>query len=134
MKRIGKTPEFGIPEDEVGLFISGVSFTPEIQELEQKDKDGEIQGVVLYGQKVGVEFTGEVPHSSAGLTSAGFKLGCAIELNNTVPDDCWIDGVAPNATTSILKAAPYQLSREGARERTYTGTIYPFDSSNTAAS
>lgn len=124
MHRTGNTPEFGIPQQETGLFVSSVSYTPEFETYEQLDNMGEVQGLVMYKQKVGVEMSGEVPYNVT--TAASWKLGTAIELNNTCPDDCWLNGEPPTATTSVLTAAPYTLNREGARERSYTGAIYPF--------
>ena len=123
MKRIGVTPEFGIPQPEPGLLVSSVSFTPQFETYEQLDESGEINGLVLYKQRVEVELTGEVPYQGTG---SAMKLGAAIELANSCPDDCWIDGEKPTGTTSVLTAAPYTLQREGARERTFTGTLYPF--------
>lgn len=130
MHRQGITPEFGIPKQETGLFVSSVSYTPEFETYEQLDNMGEVCGVVLYKQRVGVELSGEVPYTGEGTSAGtGLKLGAAIELQNSCPADCWLNGEAPVATTSVLTAAPYQLSREGARERSYSGTMYPFDSS-----
>lgn len=133
MHRQGKTPEFGIPKQETGLFVSQVSYTPECETYEQLDEKGEVCGLVLYKQKVSVELSGEVPYTEGGTVSTGFKLGAAIELQNGCPADCWLNGEAPTATTSVLTAAPYTLSREGARERSYTGAMYPFDSSTGAS-
>lgn len=131
MHRQGMTPEFGVPKQETGLFVSQVSYTPEFETYEQLDNMGEVSGLVLYKQKVSVELSGEVPHvEGAGAASTGYKLGAAIELQNSCPADCWLNGEAPAATTSVLTAAPYTLSREGARERSYTGAIYPFDSAS----
>lgn len=125
------TPEFGVPKQETGLFVSQVSYTPEFETYEQLDNMGEVCGLVHYKQKVSVELSGEVPHvEGAGAASTGYKLGAAIELQNSCPADCWLNGEAPAATTSVLTAAPYTLSREGARERSYTGAIYPFDSAS----
>lgn len=125
MHRVGNTPEFGIPEAEAGLFVSSVSYTPEFETYEQIDHRGEVCGLVMYKQKVTVELSGEVPLATEG-GGTGMKLGAAIELQNSCPDDCWLNGEAPTATTSVLTASPYQLSREGARERSFTGAIYPF--------
>jgi hypothetical protein len=125
------TPEFGVPKQETGLFVSQVSYTPEFETYEQLDNMGEVCGLVHYKQKVSVELSGEVPYvEGAGAASTGYKLGAAIELQNSCPADCWLNGEAPAATTSVLTAAPYTLSREGARERSYTGAIYPFDSAS----
>jgi hypothetical protein len=125
MHRVGTTPEFGIPEAELGLFVSSVNYTPEFETYEQLDHKGEVCGLVMYKQKVTVELSGEVPLATEG-SGTGMKLGAAIELQNSCPVDCWLNGEAPTATTSVLTAAPYTLSREGARERSYTGAIYPF--------
>jgi hypothetical protein len=125
------TPEFGVPKQETGLFVSQVSYTPEFETYEQLDNMGEVCGLVHYKQKVSVELSGEVPYvEGTGAASTGYKLGAAIELQNSCPADCWLNGEAPAATTSVLTAAPYTLSREGARERSYTGAIYPFDSAS----
>lgn len=125
------TPEFGVPKQETGLFVSQVSYTPEFETYEQLDNMGEVCGLVHYKQKVSVELSGEVPYvEGTGAASSGYKLGAAIELQNSCPADCWLNGEAPAATTSVLTAAPYTLSREGARERSYTGAIYPFDSAS----
>lgn len=125
------TPEFGVPKQETGLFVSQVSYTPEFETYEQLDNMGEVCGLVHYKQKVSVELSGEVPYvEGAGAASTGYKLGAAIELQNSCPADCWLNGEAPAATTSVLTAAPYTLSREGARERSYTGAMYPFDSAS----
>lgn len=125
------TPEFGVPKQETGLFVSQVSYTPEFETYEQLDNMGEVCGLVHYKQKVSVELSGEVPYvEGAGAASAGYKLGAAIELQNSCPADCWLNGEVPAATTSVLTAAPYTLSREGARERSFTGAIYPFGSAS----
>ena len=134
MHRIGQTPEWGIPQAENGLFVSDISYTPESQNYEQKNEMGEICGLVMYGEKVTVEISGEVPFAgSGGAASTGMTLGAAITLNNSCPADCWLGGTAPEATTSVLTGAPYTLSREGARTRSYSGAIYPFDSSAESA-
>lgn len=130
MHRIGKTPEFGIPEAENGIFVEGITYTPQFETYEQLDNMGEIMGLALYKQKVEVELSGEVPYVESGSGAAtGLTLGAAITLQNSCPADCWLGGTAPAATTSVLTAAPVTLNREGARTRTYTGAIYPFSSS-----
>ncbi len=127
MHRIGATPEFGIPQAETGIFVSSVSYTPEVETYEQKDHTGKVCGVVLHGQKVSFEMSGEVPYAEGGSSNAAsFTMGATITLNNTCPASCWLGGTAPIATTSVITGAPITLNREGAREITVSGVIYPF--------
>ena len=129
MYRIGKTPEFGIPNDEPGLFISSVEYTPSCETYEQLDKDGEVQGLALYKQKIEVSLSGEVPHQADGTASA-FHMGGTITLANTCPENRWLGGTAPEATTTVITGLPYTRSREGAQEITLTAAIYPFASAS----
>ncbi len=123
MHRIGKTPEFGIPEEEPGIFVASINYTPTFETYEQLGHDGEIMGLALYKQKVEIEMSGEVPYEGTG---SNLTLGAAVELQNSCPARCWLGGAAPTATTSVLTAAPVTMNREGARECSYSGAIYPF--------
>ncbi len=125
MKRIGNTPNFGIDKAEPGLFVSSVEYTPSCETYEQLDHTGEVQGLALYKQKIEVSLSGEVPHAS-GTATPSFTLGGAITLANECPDDRWLDGQAPAATTTVVTGLPYSRSREGAQEINVTGAIYPF--------
>ena len=125
MIRIGKTPNFGIDKPEPGLFVSSVEYTPSCETYEQLDEKGEVQGVALYKQRVEVSLSGEVPHET-GSGAPSFHLGGTITLANECPDDRWLGGVAPEATTTVINGLPYTRNREGAQEISITATIYPF--------
>lgn len=125
MHRIGNTPNFGIDNDETGLFVSSVEYTPSCETYEQLDKQGEIQGLALYKQKVEVTLSGEVPYQADGTASA-YHLGGTITLANTCPENRWLGGEAPTATTTVITGLPYTRNREGAQEISVTATIYPF--------
>lgn len=124
MIRIANTPNFGIEKDEENLFVSAVDYTPSCETYEQLDKNGEVQGLVLYKQKVELSLKGEIPYQS----TFSFGMGTTIALQNACPDTIWLGGEAPAGTTTVVSAAPYQASREGAQEVTVTATIYPFAS------
>lgn len=128
MHRIGKTPEFGIDNDEPGLFVSSVEYTPSCETYEQLDRTGEVMGLALYKQKVEVSLSGEVPYQEDGTASA-YHLGGTITLANECPDNRWLGGTAPEATTTVITGLPYTRSREGAQEISVTATIYPFGES-----
>lgn len=125
MYRIGNTPEFGIENDEAGLFISSVEYTPSCETYEQLNKDGEVQGLALYKQKVEVSMSGEVPYQADGTASA-YHVGGTITLANTCPENRWLGGVAPEGTTTVIGGLPYTRNREGAQELSLSATIYPF--------
>ena len=130
MKRIGVTPEFGIPQPEPGLLVSSVSFTPQFETYEQLDESGEINGLVLYKQRVEVTLTGEVPHEEGGSGTPSFTLGGTITLANECPASSWLGGEAPTATTTVITALPHTRQREGAQEINVTATIYPFSTAD----
>lgn len=125
MIRIGKTPNFGIDKAEPGLFVSSVEYTPSCETYEQLDHTGEVQGLALYKQKIEVSLSGEVPFTEEG-TTPSFHLGGTIALANECPDDRWLGGVKPEATTTVISGLPYTRNREGAQEISVTGVIYPF--------
>lgn len=129
MKRLGKTPEFGIPSAQEGLFLSKVDFTPSCETYEQLDESGEVSGLVLRKQKVEFSLTGEVPEGS----TTSFGMGSSIALANECPATVWLDGQEPEATTQVVSGAPYSRSREAAQELTVNGTIYPFASETAGA-
>lgn len=124
MKRLGMTPNFGIDKPEEGIFVSSVEYTPQCETYEQLDHAGEVCGIAMYKQRVEVSISGEVPFGTTGASS--WKLGGTLELANECPDTCWLDGQAPEATTTVITALPYSRSREGAQEISATATIYPF--------
>lgn len=130
MYRVGNTPNFGIDNDEEGLFIASVEYTPSCETYEQLDKDGEVQGLALYKQRVEVNLSGEVPYQADGTASA-YHMGGTITLANTCPANRWLGGVAPEATTTVITGLPYTRNREGAQEISITASILPF---GTAAS
>lgn len=125
MHRIGKTPNFGIDAPEEGLFVSTVEYTPSCETYEQLDEKGEVQGLALYKQKVEVSLTGEVPYNADGTASA-YHMGGTITLANTCPENRWLGGQAPTATTTVITGLPYSRNREGAQEINVTAAIYPF--------
>lgn len=125
MHRIGKTPNFGIDEPEEGLFVSTVEYTPSCETYEQLDHTGEVMGLALYKQKVEVSLSGEVPFNADGTASA-YHMGGTITLANSCPDNRWLGGEPPTATTTVITGLPYTRNREGAQEISVTATIYPF--------
>lgn len=125
MHRIGKTPNFGIDNPEPGIFVSSIEYTPSCEQYEQLDHTGEVQGLALYKQKQEVSMSGEVPFNEDG-TASTYSLGGTITLANTCPENRWIGGVAPEATTTVITGLPYTRNREGAQEISVTATIYPF--------
>ena len=125
MHRIGKTPNFGIDAPEEGLFVSTVEYTPSCETYEQLDHTGEVMGLALYKQKVEVNLSGEVPFNADGTASA-YHMGGTITLANTCPDNRWLGGEPPTATTTVITGLPYTRNREGAQEISVTATIYPF--------
>lgn len=124
MKRIGKTPVFGIDKDETGLFVSQVEFTPACEEYEQLNTQGEISGIVLYKHRIEVSLTGEVPFTEDGESTA-FTVGASLELANKPTAAMW-GGTEPTATTTVIKPSAVTMSREAAREVTVSAVIYPF--------
>lgn len=126
MKRIGKTPVFGIDKAEPGIFVSQVEYNPSCETYEQLDHTGEVQGIALYKQRVEVTLTGEVPHEEGGSGTPSFTLGGTITLANECPASSWLGGEAPTATTTVITALPHTRQREGAQEINVTATIYPF--------
>lgn len=125
MHRIGKTPNFGIDAPEEGLFVSTVEYTPSCETYEQLDEKGEVQGLALYKQKVEVSLSGEVPFNADGTASA-YHMGGTITLANSCPENRWLGGKAPEATTTVITGLPYSRNREGAQEINVTAAIYPF--------
>ena len=125
MHRIGKTPNFGIDAPEEGLFVSTVEYTPSCETYEQLDENGEVQGLALYKQKVEVSLSGEVPYNADG-TASTYHMGGTITLANTCPENRWLGGKAPEATTTVITGLPYSRNREGAQEINVTAAIYPF--------
>ncbi len=124
MIRKGMTPEFGIENEQPGLFISSLEFTPSCETYEQKNHKGEVVGVALYGQKVEFTLEGDIPKGG----KFAFGLGTKITLANELPSDAWLGGVAPLATTQIVTGCPIKMEREGARTASVSGVIYPFAS------
>ncbi len=125
MHRIGKTPNFGIDAPEEGLFVSTVEYTPSCETYEQLNHEGEVMGLALYKQKVEVSLSGEVPYQDDGTASA-YHMGGTITLANTCPENRWLGGKAPTATTTVITGLPYSRNREGAQEISVTAAIYPF--------
>lgn len=128
MKRLGKTPVFGIENRQEGIYLSKVDFTPSCEEYEQIDVDGEVMGLALYKQKVEFSLTGETPEG----TSIGFGMGTSIALANECPATVWLDGQAPEHTTQVVKASPYTRSRDAVMETTVNGVIYPMQTTPAA--
>lgn len=129
MKRIGRTPDFGIAAAQPGLFISSIEYTPSCETYEQLDHKGEVIGLALYKQKIDFSMEGEVPQGG----SFEYGMGTTVDMANACPDDLWIDGEAPAATTMVVTASPYKRSRDGAVTATVSGTIYPFGTADPAS-
>ena len=124
MKRIGKTPVFGVPSAEPGIFVASIEYTPACETSEQLDHQGEVQGLTLYKQRVDFSMEGELPVDS----EKTYSIGASLVLQNACPASSWIDGQAPEKTTAVVSSSPTKYEREGAQTVTVSGTIYPFDS------
>lgn len=124
MVRKGKTPKWGIEQQETGIFASSIEYTPSNETYEQLDVDGEVCGAILRKQKVELSMSGEVPETGGG----AWNMGASVALVNQPPDDIWLEGAAPEATTTIVTGRPYTLERESAQQMTISAVIYPFSS------
>ena len=124
MKRIGKTPVFGVPSAEPGIFVASIEYTPACETSEQLDHQGEVQGLTLYKQRVDFSMEGELPVDS----EKTYSIGASLVLQNACPASCWIDGSAPEHTTAVVTSTPVKYEREGAQTVTVGGTSYPFNS------
>ena len=79
---LGTTGNWGIPDDEAGLIITDISF-----EFSQKDKpvltkQGDVQGLSLYQQKMDLKYSGLVSKTAPFAT----KLGAVLTIVNDKPD------------------------------------------------
>jgi hypothetical protein len=78
---LGKTGNWGIPQDESGILITDLSFDFSNQEKTVLDKGGEIIGLSLYQEMAEIKLSGLVAKDSP----FNGKIGVALTLSNTVP-------------------------------------------------
>ena len=78
---LGTIGNWGVPEDEVGLLITDLSYSFTHQEKLVLNKSGEVQGVLTYQEMGEFKISGLVKKDSPFAS----KLGASITIANAVP-------------------------------------------------
>lgn len=100
------------------MIIDGVDYDFKTKEQESMTKDGEPQGLVLYGDTCDVSVKAEVPVA----TPFAGRLASTLSLANTTPDHFVAELSGGRNVIKSIKAAK---QREGFQTIEISGTLYP---------
>ena len=114
---LGITGNWGIPQDEIGVLITDLSFSYSNQEKMVLDKGGEIAGLSLYQEQIEAKISGLVKKDSP---FAG-KLGASLVLANTIP--AHLNG---NGGTTVITQIERSLNNEDFEKIDITAKHYPY--------
>lgn len=113
---LGKTGNWGIPNDQTGILITDLSFDFSNQEKTVLDKGGEVVGLALYQEKIEIKMSGLVAKTSA----FSGKIGAALALSNAAPAHLQQTG-----GTTVLMQVSRSLNNEDFEKIDLTATHYP---------
>jgi hypothetical protein len=115
---IGTTATWGITNDETGILVESLDLDYQTKEKEQLNKQGEVQGLSLYGETVACALKGEVPTASAfsGKTAGTLSLANSIAAHSQA---------TLTSARNVIKNIKRGIAREDFSKFDIGSVIYP---------
>ena len=118
---IGENAQYGIPEEEAGIFVESLTFRWVPEWVDQKNNKGRVCGKRLVDEHIEVSLSGALKLDGAPTWTGASVL----TLVNAAPE-LWCK--KPTATTTVLTDVSYNYSNADVTKADVTAIIYAFGS------